>query len=107
MVILSEWFSLLGQGAIIAALVVMGWLSRRMGEVTRAPRFYRGFYLSGMLLAISLGARVVYLIQGRTPAELHEDMLAVLLITGLPALAITLGVVIAWRYWSWLLAERG
>ncbi len=107
MVILSEWFSLLGLGGIIAALLVLGRLSRRMGEVTRASRFYRGFYLSGALLSISLGARVVYLIQGRTPTELHEDTLALLLIVGLPALAITLGVVIAWRYWSWLLAERG
>jgi hypothetical protein len=106
-VTLSEWFSLLGLGSITAALVVLGLLSRRMGEVTRAPRFYRGFYLSGMLLGISLVARVMYLIQGRTPADLHTDPVAVLLVAGLPALAITLGVAIAWRYWSWLLAERG
>ena len=25
---------------------------------------------------------------------------------GLPAIAVTMGVISAWRYWSWLLAER-
>jgi hypothetical protein len=30
----------------------------------------------------------------------------VLLYNGLPALAVTLGLFVAWRYWSWLLAER-
>lgn len=99
--------SLIGPASILVALVVLAQLSRRLGSVVRMPRYYLGFYLAAGLMTASMLARLLVL--GRGPAmtiELSHDPLWVLLLTGLPALALTTAVVVAWRYWSWLLAER-
>lgn len=99
---------LLGMVSIGVALVVLALLSRRIGSVTRAPRYYRGFYVGAALIAISVVARLLNIGRGTDAAlELGTDPLWVLLYIGLPGIAVTIGVVIAWRYWSWLLAERG
>jgi hypothetical protein len=47
---------------------------------------------------------------GQGPAAavaLRLEISFVILYTVLPALSVTLGVAVIWRYWSWLLAERG
>jgi hypothetical protein len=98
---------LLGQASVLVALLVIGQLSKRLGGVTRAPRYHLGFYAAAILMGISILARLLNL--GRGPevaAALGQDGLWVLLYIGLPAIAVTLGTIIAWRYWSWLLAER-
>lgn len=101
-------FGLIGVASIALALVVLGLLSKRLGSVTRLPRYYRGFYVAAALVAISVVARLLNIGRGPSAAlELASDPLWVLLYIGFPAIGITLGVVIAWRYWSWLLAERG
>ncbi|MBZ0281470.1 MAG: hypothetical protein K8L97_12080 [Anaerolineae bacterium] len=100
--------SLIGMASIAVALVVLGLLSKRLGSVTRSPRYYRGFYFAAALVVVSVMARFLNI--GRGPsaaAELAAEPLWVMLYIGFPAIGITLGVVIAWRYWSWLLAERG
>ncbi len=92
-----------GQLGIIFALIVLARLSRRLGQMTHAKPRYRGFYLSSALLLIGVSARLV------NELLLHENRrepLWVLFYDGIPALALTLGVMFAWRYWSWLLAER-
>lgn len=98
-------FGLLGPIAVGVALIILGQLSRRLGQVTRAPRYYLGLYIAAGLMGISVFARLVNI---RVPGDiLRTDPLWVLLYVGFPALGVTLGVIVAWRYWSWLLAERG
>ena len=97
-------FASMGLLSIAVALVVLGLLSRRLGQVTRAPRYYLGFWLSAALLLVSLGYRLLNLFQSHIP--LPDDAGAVILYIGLPAFALTISLIIAWRYWSWLLAER-
>jgi len=100
-------FGLLGSIAITIALMVLGLLSKRLGSVTRTPPFYVWFYVATGLMLVSILARLVNLGRGSAlGAELVNDEISVLLYAGLPAIALTLGVVVAWRYWSWLLAER-
>jgi hypothetical protein len=103
----SGLFGLLGLSSIGVALLVMGLLSKRLGSVTRAPRAYFGFYAAGILVAISLLARLLNVGRGvDVAADLNRDFGWVILYNGLPALAVTIGLFVAWRYWSWLLAER-
>lgn len=103
----SEWLGLLGPLSMTVALVALAILSRRLGATTRAAPFYLGFFVAAVLIAISLIARVANLIFGFAgDAVLSQDVLWTLLYAGLPALGVTLGLVMAWRYWSWLLAER-
>jgi len=101
-------FALVGPVSVAVALLVMGLLSRRLGSVMRTPRYYMGFYVAAGLMAVSAGARLLNIGRGDALADhLDQDALAVILYVGLPSIAITLGLIIAWRYWSWLLAERG
>jgi len=100
-------FGLLGTLGILIVLIIMGLLSRRLGLATRAKPHYLVFFAAAALTGISLIAHVVNLISGATAADgLPADAGWVLLLNGLPALAVTLGLYSAWRYWSWLLAER-
>ncbi|MBC7812502.1 MAG: hypothetical protein H7175_15215 [Burkholderiales bacterium] len=92
-------------------LVVMGLLSKRLGSSTQTPPYYVGFYISALMVIGGVVVRLLDFIsvQGNALAlrEAHPDtVLRVLLYNGLPALGVTIGVIVAWRYWSWLLAER-
>lgn len=100
----SGIWGLIGQSAIAAALVVLGLLSKRLGKVTRAARYYRIFFVSAGLLMGSTFVRLLDVVMNRVPHA--DDPAAVLLYLGVPAFALTLSIITAWRYWSWLLAER-
>lgn len=97
-------FGLVSMLSIAVALLVLGLLSKRLGQVTRAPRYYRGLYAAAVLVIISLLFRLQNVIQLRIPAT--DDPVTVIIYSGLPAIALTISLIIAWRYWSWLLAER-
>lgn len=100
--------ALIGPISIAVAMTVMARLSKRLGSVMRTPRYYMMFYLGAGLMAVSVLARLLNIGRGDAIADmLVHDPVAILLYVGLPAVAITLGLVAAWRYWSWLLAERG
>ena len=102
-----SWLELFSPLSITAALIIMGLLSRRLGRATRAAPYYIGFFVAGGLVGFSALARLVNLLLHIADATmLQQDTLWVLVYHGLPALGVTLGVVFAWRYWSWLLAER-
>lgn len=92
-----------GPLSICVLLVVLGLLSRRLGRGTHASPYYVGFFVAAALVAISAVARGVHVFSA---VEVNDSMAWVVVYNGFPALGVTLGVVIAWRYWSWLLAER-
>ncbi len=100
-------FGLIGMASIGLATAVLGSISKRMGQVTHTPPYYIGLYISSALFMVSVVARLVNWLRNVQPAELNGDPGVIILYIGLPALAVTLGVIVAWRYWSWLLAERG
>ncbi|HEX2906867.1 MAG TPA: hypothetical protein VHO69_08410 [Phototrophicaceae bacterium] len=98
---------LIGPISLVVALVVIGLLSKRLGRVLRTRQYYVGFFIAAGLMATSVFARILNLGRGApVAAELNHDPAWVFLYMGLPAIALTLGIVVAWRYWSWLLAER-
>ena len=101
-------FALVGPISIAVALLVMGLLSRRLGSVMRTPRYYIGFFVAAALMFVSIVARLLNVGHGNDFADsLGQNPVSVILYVALPSIAITLGLVVAWRYWSWLLAERG
>lgn len=101
----SGWLSLAGPIGIAFALMIAGLLSKRLGSVTRTAPYYGWFYVAAGLVAVSIVARMIDL--GRImQTDASRDLLRMVLYSGLPALAVTIGVIVAWRYWSWLLAER-
>jgi uncharacterized membrane protein len=93
--------------ALTVLLMMVGALSRRMGEASHAPPRYAGFFVGALLMSVSALARGVNAVFGLiAPERIGDDLVWVMLWYGLPAFAITLGLIGAWRYWSWLLAER-
>jgi len=94
----------LGLALLAASLVLLALLSRRLGRVTHAPPYYIGLLVAAGLLLLAAGIRLVNNLRGVDASAASGWWVAAY--TGLPALAITTALVFAWRYWSWLLAER-
>jgi len=90
--------------AVAVALLVLGLLSKRLGKVTRAPGYYRVFFVAAGLMIVSMLARLIDALNAHVPHA--DEATSVILYLGLPAFALTISLIIAWRYWSWLLAER-
>ena len=101
---IAALLGLFGPLSVGIALIVIGALSRRLGAQTHAKPYYLGFYAAAALMILSVAAQFfqLILVLPRYP----DDPLWLLITEGVPALAVTIGVIFAWRYWSWLLAER-
>jgi hypothetical protein len=98
---------IIGQLGIMIALIVLGRLSARLGSATKAKKQHIGFYIAAAIMFVSIIIRVLNIVYEFVSSEnIQDSLLWVLFYDGLPALAITLGILFAWHYWSWLLAER-
>ena len=107
---LNNVFTLLSTAAPLALIImlwVMAQISRRFGEVTHRPPLYRGFYVAMVLMLFPLVVRLLAIglaedarndLGGNSVEALSHDLPL--------ALGITLGVIIAWRYWGWLVYAR-
>lgn len=106
MIDISGLVGLLGLLAIGVALLLLGLLSRRMTHVTHSRPHHIGLFVASILVWIGAGGRFMLILQEARFGDMDQNLLWVLLVNGIPALGLTLGLVIAWRYWSWLLADR-
>lgn len=98
-------FSLIGIGVM---LVIVGVLSKRLGAASKATRRYYGFYAAAGFLFASAGLQAVNILARFTEASVMLESPAWIIVYNvLPAVGITIGLVYAWHYWSWLLAESG
>jgi hypothetical protein len=101
----TSLLSLFGPISISIMLVTMGLLSRRLGRVTSAAPHYIGFFIAAVLVGIGVATRFIALIAG-SGAPSNDNIIWLTLHSGIPTIGVTLGAIVAWRYWSWLLAER-
>jgi hypothetical protein len=103
----TRFFNLIGMLSIFVVLIVMALLSKRLGIVTRTRPYYLGFYVAALLMGISIIVRIMGSPTAIDPnLPLQQDGTVIFFYGILPALSLTLGVIVAWRYWSWLFAER-
>jgi dipeptide/tripeptide permease len=101
---LLAFLGICGPVAIMITLVIMALLSQRLGAVTKRPPLYRWFYVGVALIGISVIMRLTELSASGSPGH---DYTATVLHDALIAAGLSLAVVVAWRYWSWLLHESG
>jgi hypothetical protein len=107
MILWVDIIGLLGFSSVAVALLLLARLSRRLGTVTHAQPHYRGLYLAALLVFAGVAARLGYLTNFiGSGGDLTHNLVYIVLCDGLPALGVTLGVMVTWYYWSWLLAER-
>lgn len=100
----------LGPMSLIGLLFVMDIyynLSRRLGEVNRMPPYYRRFPIGSAFVGISVLVYVLRVSAHISCSPQAERLLSPifgLLAFHLPLLiGVVIGVLTAWRYWSWLL----
>ncbi len=95
--------SALGPLAITVILLVLAEISRRLGEVLKIARWYRGYYGAALLTIISTITRLLSLSLSEQDFSIKEgDNVLSLVYTLSLAGGVCLGLVITWRYWGWL-----
>jgi hypothetical protein len=110
---MAAFFTLLsplGTIAIIFLFFILARLSEKLGAVTRMLPYYRWFWVGigfqGIAL-ISQLLRISVSLTGQTGYWLSNNPPFYLVTYHLPmAIGVTIGLVVTWRYWSWLLTER-
>jgi hypothetical protein len=99
-----------GTLSIIVLFYILAKLSERFGSVIKMPPIYRYFYLAILLLLVSYVTNLLVVRTIITPADSPAWLMApwfLLLAYHLPmAIGLSIGLIITWRYWSWLITER-
>jgi len=102
-----EILGLLGPIGIGCTLFVIGLLSGRLGSVTRTYPYHIGLYFAAVLVWLGGLAQLLDSLNHFTQSDnIAQQTLWIFLRSGLPAVGSSLGLLIVWYYWSWLLAER-
>jgi hypothetical protein len=100
----------LGIVAVIFLFFILARLSEKLGAVTRMPPYYRWFWIGMGFLGIALIAQLAYISVSLTEQPSHwllSGSLFYLVTYHVPlAIGVTIGLVVTWRYWGWLLTER-
>jgi len=96
--------------AVMYMLYIFANLSRRLGEVTKMRRYYRGFYAAMGFLAVPILARILFIsiaFSPNTTKNIIDSALFALVLYHIPlVIGVAISVAIAWRYWSWLFKEK-
>lgn len=97
-------------GSVIYLMLILAELSKRLGEVTKWPPYYRGLYIGAALVAFALVGRAIIWNETISPdfefVFLYTST-AKMLLDQLPmAAGVTISAVVAWRYWRWLLKDE-
>jgi hypothetical protein len=97
----------MGLIGLLFVLDVYSNLSRRLGEVNRMPPYYRRFLIGSAFVFVAVLVQII-----RTAAYISRNPEAAMLLSPsfsllafhLPLfIGVSIGVLTAWRYWSWLL----
>jgi hypothetical protein len=107
---LGSLLGALGTLSILIIIYILAKLSERFGAVIKMRPRYRYYYLALIFLFIGWLAQLLVLATDLTPTNVQSWLNSswfLLLAYYLPlTIGVTIGLVITWRYWSWLVAER-
>jgi len=105
-----SYLGTLGLLAVIYLLYILARLSERLGSVEKMVPRYRYYNLAIAALLIGFVAQILA-IQAKTGAWALPAWVAApwFLLVGyqIPvAVGVTIGLVVTWQYWSWLITEK-
>ncbi len=82
-------------------------LSRRLGEVTRMPPYYRRFGVAACFVGLAAIVQVLriaaHLSQATQVAFLLSPVFTILAFHLPLLIGVVVGILTAWRYWSWII----
>lgn len=97
----------LGTLSVIYLFYILAKLSQRLGSVERMSPYYRYYYLAIGFAIVGTVSHVVVARVALSPQDFPNWLLApwfLFLAHYLPlAIGATVGLLITWRYWSWLI----
>jgi hypothetical protein len=100
----------IGLLAVIYTFYILANLSRRYGQVIRMPPYYRGFFIGIALIIVAFLSHLVQdsviIAPEQAPSLLNNDWFYLVTYYLPLAIAVTLAMTVAWRYWSWMLKEQ-
>lgn len=110
MIALGSLLGTLGTLSVLVIFYILAKLSERFGSVIKMRPQYRYYYTALVLLLVGWIAQLLVMAADLMPASvqtwLHSSWF-VLLFHFIPVtIGVTIGLVITWRYWSWLVVER-
>lgn len=110
MTVLISLLGCLGEAALIYVMIIFLRLSKKLGEVTKMPPLYRGFYLAIFFLFVSavtrfLSASLVSTPPEDLPAWFLSPWFYLILHDGMLSLGLSVALPLVWRYWGWLVRE--
>lgn len=99
----------MGLLSTIFLLYILAQLSKKIGEVTTMPAYYRGFFVSQGLIVVAL-ASYLFRVEARLSPEEYAPIFNSALFYSVTfhvplALGLTIALAITWHYWDWLLRE--
>jgi hypothetical protein len=100
----------LGTLSVIILFFILVKLSERLGSVQRMPESFRYYYIALFFLTIGYLTHVVIARVSFTPEDFPSWLNSSwfqLLAYHLPlSIGVTIGLIVTWCYWSWLITER-
>jgi len=87
--------------AVIVILIVLAYLSKRLGEALKTPPFYKLFYVGAGAIAMAMLIHTVSM-NAITPITPHISKTVLM---GIRFLSGFLAVVASLQYWRWLFSE--
>ncbi|RME99925.1 MAG: hypothetical protein D6768_14025 [Chloroflexi bacterium] len=101
-----QFLGAVGTLAVIYLFYILARLSERLGSVERMPPIYRYYYVAAIFLAMALVTQFFAAQATTSPSSFLTDTI-LLLGHHLPlAIGATIGLVVTWRYWSWLVLNK-
>lgn len=102
--IILALLSTLAPTSLFILLIVLGELSRRLGEVVKRRPVFHWFYIAAGICLVAILIRLTSL--RFSPAALQDmggnTSLAVMYTVTL-ALSSVIGIIVGWHYWGWLI----
>ncbi len=100
----------MGLASTFLVLLILAHLTQKWEAVTRQRSYYPLLYVAAALVGLALMARLVrigYLEPDQCPQWLLDpDSIFYLLLYHVPmAIGVTIGIIVTWRNWKWLLKE--
>ena len=106
---IGSLLSTLGTLSLLVLFYILARLSERFGAVIKMRPLYYYYYVALIFLVIGYMAHILivvaYLAPGNVPPWLMSPWFRFFLYDLSLAIGVTTGLIVTWRYWSWLVAE--
>ncbi len=100
----------LGVLSLVILFYILAKLSERFGSIIRMKPLYRYYYVALIFLIIGCITQLVVAQATLTPQNVSiwfVDPWFLFAAYHLPlTIAVTIGLIVTWRYWSWLITEQ-